>query len=77
MSFDTLSVAAAGPIARVAVDRPERLNALNRATLAELDTAFARLDADPAVRVIVLRGAGDKAFVAGADITEIREQSPV
>ena len=54
MSFDTLSVAAAGPIARVAVDRPERLNALNRATLAELDTAFARLDADPADRKSVV-----------------------
>jgi enoyl-CoA hydratase len=77
MSYDNLSVEAGGPIARIAVDRPERLNALNRATLDELDRAFAALDADPAVRVIVLRGAGDKAFVAGADITEIREQRPV
>lgn len=77
MSYDNLSVEADGPIARIAVDRPERLNALNRATLDELDRAFASLDADPAVRVIVLRGAGDKAFVAGADITEIREQQPI
>lgn len=77
MSYDNLSVDAGGPIARIAVDRPERLNALNRATLAELDAAFGALDADPAVRVILLRGAGDKAFVAGADITEIREQTPV
>ena len=77
MPFDNLTVDAAGPIARIAVDRPERLNALNRATLTELDRAFAELDADPAIRVVVLRGAGDKAFVAGADITEIRAQSPV
>ncbi len=77
MDFENLSVDAAGPIARVTVDRPERLNALNHATITELDRAFSALADDPAVRVVVLRGAGDKAFVAGADITEIRDQSPV
>ena len=77
MDFENLTVDATGPIARVAVDRPKRLNALNHATIAELDDAFRALAGDPAVRVVVLRGAGDKAFVAGADITEIRDQSPV
>lgn len=77
MDFENLTVDATGPIARVAVDRPERLNALNHATIAELDRALRALADDPAVRVVVLRGSGDKAFVAGADITEIRDQSPV
>lgn len=77
MDFQNLIVDATGPVARVTVNRPERLNALNHATLAELDRAFAALAENEQVRVIVLTGAGEKAFVAGADITEIREQSPV
>ena len=54
----------------VTVNRPDKLNALNRATLEALDTAFSEAAADPAVRVVVLTGAGPKAFVAGADIAE-------
>jgi enoyl-CoA hydratase len=58
-------------IAIVTIARPEKLNALNRAVLGELDCAFAGLFADSAVRAIVLTGAGEKAFVAGADIGEL------
>jgi len=55
----------------VTVNRPDKLNALNRATLEALDTAFSEAAANPAVRVVVLTGAGPKAFVAGADIAEM------
>jgi len=61
----------------VTVNRPDKLNALNRATLEALDTAFSEAAADPAVRVVVLTGAGPKAFVAGADIAEMNGLSAV
>lgn len=76
MDFDKLILERNGAIARLVVNRPERLNALNNATIVELDRAFDTLAADDAIRVIVLTGSGDKAFVAGADITEIRDRSP-
>jgi enoyl-CoA hydratase/carnithine racemase len=53
------------------IDREERRNALNRATLEELEAAFAAADTDPEVRVVVLRGAGERAFCAGADLGEM------
>ncbi|WP_028916232.1 enoyl-CoA hydratase-related protein [Pseudoxanthomonas sp. J35] len=55
----------------ITVDRPEKLNALNRQTLEALDAAFSAAAADPGVRVVVLTGSGAKAFVAGADIAEM------
>jgi len=58
-------------IALVTVNRPEKLNALNAAVMGELDDAFRRVETDPAVRGLILTGAGDKAFVAGADIGEL------
>jgi enoyl-CoA hydratase len=64
-------------IAIVTVNRPDKLNALNDATMAELDAAFAAIAADDAVRGVILTGAGEKAFVAGADIAELSQQSPV
>lgn len=66
-----------GTIRRIAIDRPERLNALNAATLDALHAAFDAAAADPAVRVVVLTGSGPKAFVAGADIAEMSGLSPV
>ncbi len=59
------------PLATVTLDRPAVLNALNAATLAELDLVLDDLAADPAVRVVLLAGAGDRAFAAGADIREL------
>ena len=61
----------------VMVDRPARLNALDAATLAALDAAFASAADDHAVRCVVLTGAGPKAFVAGADIAEMSTLTPV
>jgi enoyl-CoA hydratase len=67
-TYQTVLVAVEGPIARVTINRPEKLNALNPVVVAELTAAFVALDSDPAVRVAILAGAGDKSFVAGADI---------
>ncbi|MCB1553718.1 MAG: enoyl-CoA hydratase/isomerase family protein [Xanthomonadales bacterium] len=77
MAFRNLLTEDRGAVRVVTLNRPEKLNALNRATLAELHLAFDQAAADDAVRVIVLTGAGDKAFVAGADISELAEQTPV
>lgn len=63
--------AAAEKIAVVTVNRPEKLNALNLAVLKELNAAFDELEADREVRAIVMTGAGEKAFIAGADIAEL------
>lgn len=59
------------------INRPDKLNALNAATLDALDAAFAEAAGDDAVRVVVLTGSGGKAFVAGADIAEMNRLSPV
>jgi len=60
-----------GGIAYVTVNRPKVLNALNTPTWADLRTAFDDARDDPAVRGVILTGAGDKAFIAGADISEL------
>src|SRR3954469_7047212 len=61
-------------IARVTVNRPDKLNALNAIVIAELADAVTRIETDSAVRGVIITGAGNKAFVAGADITELSEQ---
>ena len=66
-----------GAIAYVTVNRPKVLNALNRATLVELAAAFEDARADSAIHGVILTGAGDKAFVAGADITELASLNAV
>jgi enoyl-CoA hydratase len=63
-------------VALVTFDRQDALNALNFALIAELTDALERLDRDPACRCIVLTGAGDRAFAAGADIKELARQTP-
>jgi enoyl-CoA hydratase len=63
-----------GHLAIVTVNRPQKLNALDAQTIGELDACFAELSADAAVGAIVLTGAGEKAFVAGADITVLAQQ---
>ena len=70
-------VARDGAVATITIDRPAVRNALNDATLAAIDAAVAALDADPEVRVILLTGAGDKAFIAGADINELSRATAV
>ncbi len=63
-------------VALVTLDRPDARNALNFALLAQLADTLERLDGDGATRVVVLTGAGDRAFAAGADITELADQTP-
>jgi enoyl-CoA hydratase/carnithine racemase len=66
-----------GPIAYVTLNRPTVLNALNKAIIAELKTAFEDARDDSAVRGVILSGAGDKAFAAGADVREIVNDTAV
>jgi enoyl-CoA hydratase len=63
-------------VATLTLNRPESLNALNTALLTELRTALEEADADAAVRVIVITGAGGKAFCAGADVAELVKKTP-
>ncbi|WP_075301548.1 MULTISPECIES: enoyl-CoA hydratase/isomerase family protein [unclassified Pseudonocardia] len=68
-----LDVRVAGRVATVTLDRPERLNALSAGLQADLVQAFDRFDADDDVWVVVLTGAGSRAFSAGVDLKEVRE----
>jgi enoyl-CoA hydratase len=70
-----LSRVEAGGIALLTVNRPEKLNALSAAVIGELGEAFTSIAADPAIRAVLLTGAGEKAFVAGADIAELAQLS--
>ncbi len=65
-----------GPVTILTLTRPKKLNAVDAAMLAELDRALREADADPAVRVVVITGAGERAFCAGADIHEMAQSSP-
>ncbi len=77
MPYDNIIVERDGAVAVVTLNRPKVLNALNQHTLAELGQAIDELGGDEAIRAIILTGAGDKAFVAGADINELATQTPV
>ena len=71
---DALRIERRDGVAWVVVDRPEVRNALDTALGAELVRAFVGLGEDPDVRVVVLRGAGERAFISGADVNEFRER---
>jgi enoyl-CoA hydratase len=77
MAFENLLIDRDGLVATITINRPKVLNALNAQTLDELRRAVLDVKRDDGVRAIVLTGAGDKAFVAGADINELAVQSPV
>ena len=77
MDFQTLQVQVTDRVATLTVDRPEKRNALNGQVRAELMAALDTLEADDAVRVAVITGAGEKAFIAGADIAEFADRSPM
>ncbi len=70
MSYQNLLVSRENKIETITVNRPEKLNALNRATIIELSQALNAANSDNDVQVVILTGAGTKAFVAGADISE-------
>src|SRR5262249_45900607 len=76
MPFDNLLLERDGRVAIVTINRPKVLNALDAQTLDELRRVMLDLKADDSVRAIVVTGAGEKAFVAGADITELAVQTP-
>src|SRR5215831_17996193 len=76
MAFDNLLVERDGPVAILTVNRPGVLNALNAATLDELRRAVLDIKRDDSARAVIVTGAGDKSFVAGADINELAVQTP-
>ena len=76
METTNIRVEKRSPLAIVTLDRPKVLNALNAATLAELGSAFEDLAGDSTIRVILLTGAGGRAFAAGADIGELAATQP-
>jgi enoyl-CoA hydratase len=77
MSYKTLIYERASAVATVTLNRPEVLNALNAAMFDELEAVFAELAADTALRVVLLTGAGERAFAAGADIRGLLETDAV
>jgi enoyl-CoA hydratase len=76
-TFDLIKIAQDGPLAIVSIDRPDALNALSSKVITELTQACAVIEVSTDVRVVALTGAGDKAFVAGADIAEMADLNPV
>jgi len=72
MTYENLLFERDGAVATITVNRPKALNALSQATIAELIAALREVEGDPALRVAIVTGAGDRAFVAGADINELR-----
>ena len=76
MTYENLLVERESRVATVTIQRPQRLNALNARTLDELREAFLSLQRDDEVRCVILTGAGEKAFVAGADIGELAADTP-
>lgn len=77
MSYENLLYEKKDGIAHITFNRPKVLNALNRKTVEELQQVLVDARDDTAVRVLILSGSGEKAFVAGADINELAQQTPV
>jgi enoyl-CoA hydratase len=75
MGFETILFKSDGPIGTITINRPDALNALNSTVFAELYEQFDRIAQDAEIRVVVLQGAGEKSFVAGADIREMAGMS--
>ena len=77
MGYETLLYDKRNAIGYITINRPEKLNALNRKVMEELFDCFQALQRDDEVRVVILTGSGEKAFVAGADINELAGQTPI
>ena len=77
VAFENILLERSGAVATVTVNRPKVLNALNGQTLRELAAAFDEVEADAGIRALVVTGAGEKAFVAGADINELAQMQPL
>lgn len=76
MNYENILFSVDGNIGTITINRPKKLNALNKDTIAELSNAFAEANADKDIKVIIITGSGEKAFVAGADISEFADFSP-
>src|SRR3954447_5037944 len=76
-TYETITVERRGKVAVLTINRPDKLNALNNKVHAEGVAALDELRGDEEVRVLVITGAGEKAFIAGADISEFEGQTPV
>ena len=72
--FENIILEIDGSIATLTINRPEKRNAVNNATVEEIDQALDQIEANPELRVLILTGAGEKAFVAGADIHELNKR---
>lgn len=70
MAFQNLLTEQTGGVYKITINRPDKLNALNRETIQEISTALDEVKNDDSVRVLIITGSGEKAFVAGADISE-------
>jgi len=77
MAYENIIFEMEGNVAVIKFNRPKALNAINQAVLSELADALDKIEADPSVRVLVLTGQGDKAFVAGADIGHLAKLNPL
>jgi len=77
MSFENIILEVEDTIATIFFNRPKALNALNNALFDELDIALDQVNADTNIKVLILTGTGDKAFVAGADIAELAQMNPL
>lgn len=77
MEFTNVIFQKKGNIALVTINRPKALNAINSKTLKELDSVIDLLETDSEIYAVVITGSGEKAFVAGADITEMKDMNPV
>ena len=75
--FENILLEMDGAIATLTVNRPEKRNAVNNATVEEIDKALDQVEANPDLRVLILTGAGEKAFVAGADIVELDKRDTI
>lgn len=75
-TFEDIQVAVDGPLCLVTINRPKVLNALNARVIDELSSAFTAVRSDAQVRVVIVTGAGERAFVAGADIAAMAQLSP-
>lgn len=73
MEYQNVSFETKEEVGLLTINRPEKLNALNKATLAEINDVLNKVKADNALRVLIITGSGDKAFSAGADVSEFKE----
>ncbi len=73
MEFKNIKLELNEGVSLIAIDRPKSLNALNLETLKEIDQALEEVKENEEVKVVIITGAGEKAFVAGADISEMNE----